>query len=88
MSKILLITAKEETFGYQIVDAVLNNCVPLAPRRCSYPELLPDEYLYSSLNELKTKIDMVEKGKLEVPELLCDTEMKMFYKNIIQNMGG
>lgn len=87
MSKILLVTGQEETFGYQIVDAVLNGCVPLAPNRCSYVELLPGQYIYSDLEGLKEKIKLVDTGKLTVPKLLCDEEMKMFYSNIIQRMS-
>jgi hypothetical protein len=86
MSKILLVTAHEETFGYQIVDAVMNNCVPLAPNRCSYPELLPGQYIYNDLEDLKHKIRLVEAGKLTTPKLLCEKEMKLFYQNIIQRM--
>ncbi len=87
-AKVLLITAQEETFGYQVVDAVLNHCIPIAPNRCSYPELLPPECLYDS------EEDLIEKLKylltLEVmpptPELLCDGKMKDFYRNIIEIM--
>jgi hypothetical protein len=86
MSKILLVTSHEETFGYQVVDAVMNDCVPLVPNRCSYPELVPEQYTYSSLDSLKEKIKMVEQGKLRTPSLICEGEMKMFYENIIQRM--
>lgn len=86
MSKILLISAKEETFGYQIVDAVMNNCVPLVPHRCSYPEILPGQYIYHDLDSLREKIDLVEKGFIPVPSLKCEGEMKMFYQNIINRM--
>lgn len=87
MSKILLITSHEETFGYQVVDAILNDCVPLVPNRCSYPELVPGQYIYSDLDELKEKMSMVERGKLKTPKLVCDQEMKMFYQNIINRMS-
>jgi hypothetical protein len=86
MSKILLITAHEDTFGYQIVDAVLNDCVPLAPNRCAYPEILPEQYIYHNLEDLKEKIDMVKAGKLKTPSLICEGEMKMFYENLIHRM--
>ena len=89
-SKILLITSWEDTFGYQIVDAVLNGCIPIAPTRCSYPELLPPECLYESGEELINKLEYLK--SLEVmpplPELLCDQDMKDFYKNIIDEIKG
>ena len=89
-SKILLITAKEDTFGYQIVDAVTNNCIPLARRDFAYPELLPDEYLYSDKVELFYKIDhILNSGEdVSVPTLLCKNEMENFYNVICEKMKG
>jgi len=99
-SKVLLITSFEDTFGYQIVDAVINNCIPLAPMRCAYPEILPREYLYKDEDELMRKLDYLINSdhgvsylwdkpyEVEVPELLCHKEMKNFYSNIIQVMKG
>lgn len=55
-AKVMLITAREETFGYQVIDAVHNGCLPLAPAKFSYPELLSPQYLYQD------KDDMVEKA--------------------------
>lgn len=45
-SRFLVITSREETYGYQVIDALLRGCIPIAPRAYSYPELLPDELLY------------------------------------------
>jgi len=62
-SKILLITAKEETYGYQIIDCLKygNGCIPLAPNQFSYPEMLIEDYLYNRFDimELYRKIDSV-----------------------------
>ncbi|MCF8019911.1 MAG: hypothetical protein K9L62_10970 [Vallitaleaceae bacterium] len=82
-SKILLITSHEDTFGLQIVDAVTNDCIPLAPNRCAYPEILPKEYLYDSEEELYALIDRCLAGEMEVPKLICDQEMKNFYNRIV-----
>ena len=87
-AKVLLITSKEDTFGYQIADAVLNNCIPIAPLRLSYPEILPSLYLYANAHEMVEKIGAALDGKLDVPELLCHEEMKNFYKNIIKIVKG
>lgn len=84
-AKILLITAREDTFGYQIVDAVMNNCIPLARRSFAYPELLPNKYLYSSEEELFDKIDHILNGDsdwIQVPKLLCEEQMNKFYDTI------
>lgn len=87
-SQILLITSHEDTFGYQIVDAITNNCIPLAPNRCAYPELLPKEYLYDSKEQLFALIDMCKSGEMKVPELLCHDKMINFYKTIVDEMEG
>ena len=99
-AKVLLITSFEDTFGYQIVDAVLNGCIPLAPMRCAYPEILPREYLYRDEEELMRKLDYLLNSdhgvpylsdapyEVPAPKLLCDQEMKDFYKNIIEVMKG
>ena len=88
-AKILLISSKEETFGYQVVDAVMNNCIPLTPSKFSYPELLPPEFMYSSKEEVIAKIDYIINSTRpipQVPELICHGKMKNFYRNIIEIM--
>jgi hypothetical protein len=89
-SKILLITSFEDTFGYQIVDAVLNGCIPLAPTRCAYPEILPRIYLYKDEQELIHRIDYILNSgdDVPVPKLLCDEQMRNFYKTIVQTIKG
>lgn len=85
-SKVLLITSFEDTFGYQIVDAIMNGCTPIAPNRCAYPELLPKEYLYNDTEELFILLDNVLWGLLEPPKLLCEDAMNNFYNKIIKEM--
>jgi hypothetical protein len=65
-TKFLLITAKEETYGYQVIDALMNGCIPLAPNDLSYPELLDQRFLYNDPFEL---IDIIEKYKNRTPLL-------------------
>lgn len=81
-SKILLITGKEDTFNYSIMEAIINGCIPLAPCRCSYPELLPMEYIYLNDNELKEMIKYYLENYTEVPKLLNWDLCKDFFKNI------
>lgn len=85
-SECMLITSKEECYGYQVIDAVINNCIPVAPRNFSYPELLPDEYLYSNMDELFEILRWTD-GKgikgLKTPELLNQSKIDNFYQNLV-----
>ena len=88
-AKILLITAFEDTFGYQIVDAVMNNCIPLARRDLAYPELLDNQFLYSTTGELMSKIDRIlyqNDPVFQEPKLLCQEQMNKFYDVICEEM--
>ena len=58
-SEFLIITSSEETYGYQVVDALMYGVMPLVPRICSYPELLPVELLYDP-NDPQTLLDAIE----------------------------
>ena len=83
-SKILLITAKEETFGLQVIDAVINGCIPIARNNFAYPELLSSEYLYNDTYDLNNKITHFLYNKnTKVPDILCKKEMYNFYNKII-----
>jgi len=83
MSKVLLITANEDTFGYQIIDAVLSGCIPIARDDFAYPEILPATHLYNSTTELLLEIDLALNGHLLTPEIKCKTQMEHFYDNIV-----
>jgi len=85
-SQILLVSANEETFGYQVVDAIMNNCIPVVPDDFSYPELVDREYRYRNTTELFDIIDNILTGDLPVPELRCKTGINNFYDNIIKIM--
>jgi hypothetical protein len=85
-STVLLISAAEDTFGYQIVDGIMNGCIPIAPNRCAYPELLSKEYLYNNKEELFKIIDDALWGLLDVPKLKCKNQMIDFYDKIIKEI--
>jgi len=87
-SRVMLITSYEETFGYQVLDAVYNNCIPVAPNICSYPELLPKEYLYNDLTDLVDILTNIFEENLPVPEILCQNLIDSFYDNIGKIMTG
>ena len=87
---VLLITSKEETYGYQVVDAIKCGCVPVAPKAFSYPELLPEEYLYrsTSVGDIMGIIDRVFCGDLKVPPLLTNEMAERFFEltaNVMKN---
>lgn len=87
-AKVLLITAHEDTFGYQIVDAVQNNCIPIARNGLAYPELLPRRYLYNDKVELVNSIDqIINRDRITpVPKLICWEQMNKFYDVICEEM--
>jgi len=87
-SKCLFISSKEETFGYQILDSVYNNCVPIAPNNFSYPELLPREYLYENDEEAFHKVGNVLSGQLRVPKIICQEKIDKFYDNLIGEINA
>jgi len=87
--KILLITTKEETFGYSCMEAIMNNTIVIAPNNFSYPELLPQKYLYNDINDLDNKLWIALNGGFEIPsKLLCQDICENFYNNIINEMKG
>jgi len=87
-AKILLISAKEDTFNYSIVEAIMNNTIVLAPYRCSYPELLPPEYIWQNVFDLKEKIKYYLDHYNEVPKLLNQELIDKFYDNVTDIMKG
>jgi glycosyltransferase involved in cell wall biosynthesis len=57
---IVVSTAIQEFFGLSLIEAMYCGCVPILPRRLSYPELLPAEHhavcLYDDQNDLVEKL--------------------------------
>lgn len=85
--KVLLITSKEDTFNYSIMEAIMNNTIPIAPNRLAFPELLTDDYLYNDHLELIIEINEALHNQLEVPtKLLCHDKCENFYENIAKEM--
>ncbi|MGM0674345.1 MAG: tRNA-queuosine alpha-mannosyltransferase domain-containing protein [Spirochaetota bacterium] len=57
---IVVSTSMQENFGISIVEAAAAGCVPLVPKRLSYPEIIPQEYhdlcLYTSNAQLVSRL--------------------------------
>jgi glycosyltransferase involved in cell wall biosynthesis len=60
---VVVSSAIQEFFGIGVIEAMYCGCVPLLPRRLSYPELLPPEYhaacLYDPDADLAVRLEQV-----------------------------
>lgn len=84
--KMLLSTAKEETYGYQVIDAIKMGCIPLVPYKYSYPEIIPG-FMYFTYEGLKEKIDVIIQGKhLFEPFNLVQSSVNNFYNTLISTL--
>jgi len=45
-SRIVLSCAKQENFGYGIMKATLQGCLPILPNRLCYPDFFDNNFLY------------------------------------------
>jgi hypothetical protein len=59
--QVVVIDKIEETFGYTALEALAVGCIPLAPKRYAYLELLPEELLYENGDHLKQLVKDVLK---------------------------
>lgn len=89
--KFLVITSKEETYGYQVIDAVRNGCVPIAPNDYSYPELLPSELLYDNKAPLQERAQQIIEIAKQWPEeeqvqLLNQDRIDAFWPNLMREI--
>ncbi len=62
-STIVVSTSTHEFFGIAIMESVRAGCTPLLPRRLSYPELFPEEFLYDEEEFVDRLRDVILRGK-------------------------
>lgn len=55
----VLVTAREETYGYQIRDAVAMGVIPICPREYCYPEFVPNMFLYNRTQDLPKVVNEI-----------------------------
>lgn len=68
-SDIVVSCAVQEFFGISAIEAIYCGCVPLLPRRLSYPELLPPAMHADCLYEEGTLADRLQDMIARLPEL-------------------
>ena len=69
---IVVSTAIQEFFGISVVEAMYCGCVPILPRRLSYPELLPAEHHAACLYD--DQQDMIERLLAAIRDLPALTQ--------------
>jgi len=68
-AKIVVSTARQETFGIAMAEGAARGCVPVVPNRLSYSDLYPKEYRYDTLEEAA---DMIYQGLDNYDEKVMD----------------
>jgi len=87
---IVVSTARHEFFGIAILEAVRAGCRPLLPRRLSYPELFPEDFLYNEedlsarLKEAIRKRRLSHHASIELTKPVSWEELAPAYKSWIE----
>jgi glycosyltransferase involved in cell wall biosynthesis len=83
---IVVSTSVQENFGISVVEAVAAGCLPLLPRRLSYPEVIPSEYhetcLYESNRELVSMLRRFMRDGVPSTAGLRDTMRRYGWSNL------
>lgn len=88
-SKVLLISSAEDTFNYTILDAIRCGCIPLAPSRLCFPEILPKFFRYDDFEQLTSMLHFnltIKHLNKPLPKIICQDKIDNFFENIIKIM--
>ncbi len=77
---VVVSTAIQENFGIAMVEAMRQGCLPLLPRRLSYPEILPKEF--HGLFLYRDNHDLVDK----LAEMLLDPDRFARHRQVLSDM--
>ena len=66
--------ADHEFYGIAVIEGVRAGCRPILPRRLSYPELFPQEFLYDDGNLREALIKGLKQGRLQKDKAIELTE--------------
>lgn len=62
---VVVSSAHHEFYGMSVIEAVRAGCRPVLPKRLSYPELFPQEFLYDDGNLTDVLRNSLAQGRLE-----------------------
>lgn len=75
--RFLVVTAKEETYGYQVQEAMRLGVTPLCPNALCYPEFVPSEFLYENKEHLVRILTDLYNSPTPIP---CPTALNISHK--------
>lgn len=82
----MVVTAQEETYGYQVQEAMRLGVIPLCPNRLCYPQFVPARYLYEDKYHLLRLVaeieDQPESPHCQIIPLNVDAKVR-FWDNLI-----
>lgn len=88
---IVISTAEQENFGISVIEAMRFGCLPLLPRRLSYPEILPaafhSDFLYQTQEELLDKLAFLLSNYSQFSDkrtALSESATRFAWENMIQ----
>jgi glycosyltransferase involved in cell wall biosynthesis len=60
---VIVSTANQENFGMSVIEAIRQGCLPLLPKRLSYPEIIPEalhsDFLYQDNQDMADKLAFI-----------------------------
>ena len=60
-------SARQETFGYAMLEAVMRGCVPIVPNRLAYSEMYHPRFRYDTMEQAAEMVEEAFRGDLQPP---------------------